>query len=95
LLQEVGYAVLVGLAVSGKPVESLEEDLRVQRRPEFDQDAGLLVGVVPKPVRCARRSSSMSYRALPSHPERRERMPRPDFSGLFRYLEKKNVRIAS
>jgi hypothetical protein len=29
LLQEVGCAVLVGLAVSGEPVEGLEEDLRV------------------------------------------------------------------
>src|SRR5215203_1011052 len=50
LLQEAGHAVLVGLAVSGEPIDSLEEDLRVQRRSEFDQDVGLFVGFVPPPV---------------------------------------------
>jgi hypothetical protein len=66
LLQEVGYAVLVGLAVSGEPVEGLEEDLGVQCRPQFEQDAGLLVGVVPPPVGCAGRDGCLLSLPEPS-----------------------------
>jgi len=59
-LQLIGYAVLVGPAVSGKPVESLKENLRVQSGPHFAQDADLLlVGFVVPPVGRARRDSCL------------------------------------
>src|SRR5829696_5789202 len=82
-LQQVGHAVLVGFAIFGKPIESLEEDLGVQSRPQFEQEAGLLLVVfaVP-PVGRARR-----YGCLLSLPEASVLVLDLDTNGALEDLE--------
>jgi hypothetical protein len=76
LLQDVGYAVFVGLAVPGEPVAGLEEGLRVQRGPWFGQDVDpFVVGVVPPPAGDARRNDRLLFVTEPSiifGPDRRD-----------------------